>query len=189
VPAGAAVSNAAPTGRYLMSEAAVLPAHELAPRPPEAGAAQPQHPLTVDEAIAIAQQEFPRAGIRITGRARTVRKQAELMADRRRKNRDQFIKTYLPARHITEMDHWVSANPHQTLAATVDAFERIIATARIAGARVSNHLGDMARDISIPLGGSKVEQAVRKRLEDMGCHVIDEHDATGGPHWHVDLVR
>lgn len=40
-------------------------------------------PSNIDELIAIIQQEFPRAGIRITGRARTIRRQAELMADSR----------------------------------------------------------------------------------------------------------
>jgi hypothetical protein len=28
---------------------------------------------------------------------------------------------------------------------------------------------------------------VRQRLQALGGHVIDEHDAVGGPHWHVDF--
>jgi hypothetical protein len=75
------------------------------------------------------------------------------MAERRRADRHQFLHTYIPARHITEMDQWVTAHPHATSAETADAFEQIITTALRAGAHVSNHLSDHARDISIPAGG------------------------------------
>ena len=142
--------------------------------------------VNVESLVQQIQQEFPTAHIRITGRGRTVRRQAELMADRRRANRQQFLHTYVHAHHITEMDAWVAANPTATPNETTDAFERIIVAARSRGATVSNHLSDRARDISIPFGGHDVQQEIRNRFQTLGAHVIDEHDAVGGAHWHVD---
>jgi hypothetical protein len=144
-------------------------------------------PQTIDELIAIVHREFPYAAIRITGRARTVRRQAELMAQRRRANRRQFLRTYRHGRHITEMDLWVARHLQASEQETVDEFVRIINRARSRGARVSNHLSDQARDIGIPVGGHAVETRVRARLQELGGHVIDEHDAVGGAHWHVDF--
>ena len=132
------------------------------------------------------QRQFPNAHVRITGRGRTVRRQAELMAQRRRSNRSQFLNTYRPAHHITEMDNWATSHPHATEAVTVGAFEDIINRARAHGAVVSNHLSDRARDISIPIGAPSNQHQIRNWLTNQGAHVIDEHDATGGPHWHVD---
>jgi len=34
-----------------------------------------------------------------------------------------------------------------------------------------------------------VANQVRTRLEELGAHVIDEHDAVGGAHWHVDSLE
>lgn len=143
-------------------------------------------PANAEALIISLQRQFPNAGVRITGRGRTVRRQAELMAQRRRSNRNQFVQTYRPAPHITEMDNWVTSHPNATQEATVDAFEDIINRARAQGAVVSNHLSDRARDISIPLGASQHQLQIRNWLRHQGAHVIDEHDATGGPHWHVD---
>jgi hypothetical protein len=108
------------------------------------------------------------------------------MAQRRRANRTQFLDTYVHAPHITEMDTWVTAHPSATASDTATAFVDIINRARARGATVSNHLSDRARDISIPLGSTQIQQQVRARLQALGGHVIDEHDAVGGPHWHVD---
>ncbi|MFO0956013.1 MAG: hypothetical protein U0800_00955 [Isosphaeraceae bacterium] len=69
----------------------------------------------------------------------------------------------------------------------MDEFDRIIRRARQRGATVSNHLSDHARDISVPVGGHRVQGQVRARLQQLGGHVIDEHDAVGGAHWHVDF--
>jgi hypothetical protein len=140
----------------------------------------------VEALIVEVQRQFSQAHIRITGRGRTVRRQAELMAQRRRANQAQFLHTYLPAQHITEMDRWVTAHPRATEAETADAFEEIVNRARERGAVVSNHLSDRARDISIPMGGPDVQRQVREYITSLGGHVIDERDATGGPHWHVD---
>jgi hypothetical protein len=150
-----------------------------------ARSAQPR-PHNIEALIATVQREFPHLAIRVTGRRRTVERQAELMVQRRRQNRTQFLRTYLPAHHITEMDEWVSAHPRATEAETTAAFVDIISRARRNGAVVSNHLSDHARDISIPHGIPQVRHQVRRRLEELGAHVIDEHDAVGGPHWHVD---
>ncbi|GAB2620322.1 hypothetical protein [Novilysobacter erysipheiresistens] len=90
-------------------------------------------PSNIDELIAIIQQEFPRAGIRITGRARTIRRQAELMAQRIRANRLEFLRTYRPASHIAEMDQWLLRHPSATARETVDEFERLIEQARARG--------------------------------------------------------
>lgn len=149
--------------------------------PPLAG-----RPANVDALIATVQQQFPNAAIRITGRGRTVQRQAELMMERRLQNRTQFLRVYRPAPHITEMDQWVAAHPHATRQETTAAFVDIINRARARGAVVSNHLSDRARDISIPHGGATTQQQVRHRLQELGGHVIDEHDAVGGAHWHVD---
>jgi len=143
-------------------------------------------PTNVEALILQIQREFPNAHIRITGRGRTVRRQAELMAQRRRANRKQFLETYHPAAHITEMDHWVAGHTNASEAETVSAFEGIIERARRGGAVVSNHLTDRARDISIPRGGEQAQTRVRRRLRQLGAHVIDEQEAVGGPHWHVD---
>ena len=153
----------------------------------QAQAVPTARPASIDALIATVQREFPLAGIRITGRGRTVQRQAELMAQRRRQNRAQFLGTYRPAPHITEMDNWVTAHSQATEAETTAAFTEIITRARQNGAVVSNHLSDHARDISIPLGTLHVQQQVRQRLQALGAHVIDEHDAVGGPHWHVDF--
>src|SRR5262249_55239878 len=79
-----------------------------------------QRPASIDAMIAIVQREFPHAAIRITGRARTIRRQAELMAQRRRASRTQFLHTYRPARHITEMDLWVARHPQASELQTVN---------------------------------------------------------------------
>lgn len=143
-------------------------------------------PTNVETLVQHIQREFPTAHIRITGRGRTPRRQAELMADRRRANRAQFLHTYAHAQHITEMDQWVATHPRATVEQTYAAFEEIIVAARRRGATVSNHLSDRARDISIPAGGAAIQQQVRSRLHALGAHVLDEHDAVGGAHWHVD---
>jgi hypothetical protein len=177
-----------------MSRVSAEPIHSPTVHPPHGIAdatrhlAHPGHPrpATVDGLIAVVQREFPRAFIRITGRGRTVQRQAELMAQRRRNDRTQFLRTYRAARHITEMDNWVANHPRATEAETTAAFVEIINRARQHGALVSNHLSDHARDISIPHGTPHVRQQVRARLRELGGHVIDEHDAVTGPHWHVD---
>lgn len=143
---------------------------------------------TVDALIATIQREFPDAKIRITGRGRTVLRQAELMVQRRRQNRQQFLSTYRPAPHITEMDQWVSNHPQATEAQAVAAFVDIINRARRNGATVSNHLSDTARDISIPAGGPAVQAQILQRIKQLGGRVLDERDAVGGAHWHVDLL-
>lgn len=153
---------------------------------------QPAHhhlrAATVDWLVAQVQREFPHAHIRVTGSGRTPGRQAELMAQRRRVNRQQFLHTYLPAQHIREMDEWVTAHPHASERETVEAFEQIILRALARGARVSNHLTNIARDVSIPRGTAEQQEHIRQRFSELGGHVINEHDATGGPHWHVDLL-
>lgn len=143
-------------------------------------------PADVNTLISTIQQEFPDAHIRVTGRGRTVQRQAELMAARRLGNRAQFLRVYLPATHITEMDNWVTAHANATPAETSAAFAEIITRAQARGATVSNHLTDRARDISIPMGSHVTQHEVRNRLQQLGAHVIDERDAVGGAHWHVD---
>jgi hypothetical protein len=75
--------------------------HRVAPRTHVHRAARAP---TVDVLVSRVQREYPYAHIRVTGRGRTPRRQAELMAQRRRANRHQFLQTYVPAQHITEMD-------------------------------------------------------------------------------------
>jgi hypothetical protein len=187
-------SSTRPPGHYRLGQEPVHPArgHPTAHlynahtgTVPMIAGARPR-PANAEALIISLQRQFPNARVRITGRGRTVRRQAELMAQRRRSNRNQFVQTYRPAPHITEMDNWVTSHPHATQAATVDAFEDIINRARAQGAVVSNHLSDRARDISIPLGAPHDQRQIRNWLRHQGAHVIDEHDATGGPHWHVD---
>jgi hypothetical protein len=149
------------------------------------GGAQPR-PADVEALVRTVQRQFPEAHIRITSRGRTVHKQAELMAQRRQENRTQFLQTYKMAPHITEMDKWVTAHPSATREEATTAFEEIINRALQRGAAVSNHLSDRARDISIPSGGPNVQRQVRDFIKDLGGRVLDERDAVGGPHWHVD---
>jgi hypothetical protein len=149
------------------------------------GGAQPR-PADVEALVRMVQRQFPQAHIRITSRGRTVHEQARLMAERRRANRSQFLGVYKAAAHITEMDKWVTAHPNATKEETIAAFEDIINRALQKGAAVSNHLSDRARDVSIPIGGPNVQRQVRDFIKDLGGRVLDEHDAVGGPHWHVD---
>lgn len=144
------------------------------------------NPINVEQLIAQVAREFPAAHLRITGRGRSVRRQAELMAARLKANRQQFLRTYRPAPHITAMDDWGSAHPDASIAETSAAFEQIISAALQLGAVVSNHLTDRSRDIGIPSGGRSTQRLVKLRLQELGAHVIDERDAVGGPHWHVD---
>jgi hypothetical protein len=97
-------------------------------------------PANIDVLIGMIQREFPRAGIRVTGRARTIRRQAELMAERIRANRAEFLRAYAAAQHITEMDQWFQNQPHAALAQTVDEFERIIQRARAIALRQASLL-------------------------------------------------
>ncbi len=57
----------------------------------------------IDTLIATFRLEFPAAAIRVRGRARTVRRQAELMAERIRANHQEFLRTYITNQHIGEM--------------------------------------------------------------------------------------
>ena len=143
-------------------------------------------PATIDELIGTIRQEFPDAGIRITGRARTIRSQATLMAERIRANRAEFMGTYAHRAHILEMDRWVTNNRNATLAQTIDEFERIIQVARANGEIVSNHLSDSARDISWPIGAPDILNQIEQRIEQLRGRVIREPRAAGGRHWHVD---
>lgn len=143
-------------------------------------------PANIDQLILTIQRDFPNAGIRITGRARTIRRQAELMAQRIRANRQEFLRTYRLAPHIIEMDQWYLQNRTATEQAMVNEFERIIERARTRGALVSNHLSDTARDISWPIGINQQLDAIEARIRALGATVLREPNAAGGRHWHVD---
>jgi hypothetical protein len=162
------------------------PSHAVHPAQHDAPPPGAPRPANVDALVVTIQRDFPAAAIQVTGRRRTVQRQAELMAQRRLQNRSQFLNTYHPAPHISEMDNWVTAHPRATEQEATAAFTEIITRARQNGAVVSNHLSDRARDISIPRGTPQVQHQVRQRIQSLGGHVIDEHDAVGGPHWHVD---
>lgn len=151
-----------------------------------AWAAVPTRPANIDELIRTIQLEFPDARIRITGRARTIRRQAELMAQRIRVSRVEFLSTYRTTRHITEMDEWFRGNPRATQKETVDAFETLIEQARVRGALVSNHLSNTARDISWPVGSHRELDRIEARARELGATVLREPHAAGGRHWHVD---
>lgn len=143
-------------------------------------------PTNIDSIISIIQKEFPSASIRITGQARTIKRQAELMAQRIRTNRNEFLSIYRSTPHIIEMDHWYLKNKNATLTATSLAFETIINNARSRGALVSNHLSDTARDIRWPIVTNSQLDQIEVRLNSLGAKVIREPNAAGGRHWHVD---
>ena len=140
-------------------------------------------PANIDQLIATIQSEFPAAGIRITGRARTIRRQAELMAQRIRANRQEFLQTYAWRPHIAEMNQWIIRNPGATEVQAVDEFERIVNRAIANGALVSNHLSNTARDISWPVGTPQDLNAIEARIIALGARVIREPNAAGGRHW------
>jgi hypothetical protein len=140
----------------------------------------------MDQLIAIIQREYPNAGIRITGRSRTILRQAQLMAARIHANREEFLSTYANRQHIQEMNSWILENPEATISQTTTEFERIIRLARARGATVSNHLSDHARDISWPVGIPVQLDAIEARINALGGIVLREPDAAGGPHWHID---
>ncbi len=137
----------------------------------------------IDSVIEEMSKQWPDAKIRITGKGRTVRRQAELMAKRRLRDRKDFMGTYTNRPHIREMDKWVGANPNATEKQAIRKFESIIRKAKSKGYQVSKHLSDDARDISIP---KKDRAAIRKYLENNGIRVLDEGSAATGRHWHLD---
>ena len=145
-------------------------------------------PDGIDALITKLAEEFPIADIRTSGKSRTVRKQAQLMAERRRANRTQFLAVYAKRPHIQMMDEWVCQKPLATNKETVDAFETIITEAISAGATVSNHLSGYAADIRVPKGSHAERSAVANRIRELGGHVIDEGDAVDGAHWHIDWI-
>ena len=140
----------------------------------------------MEQLIATIQSEYPNAGIRITGRSRTILRQAQLMAERIHANREEFLNTYANRLHIREMSAWVLENPEATVSQTTTEFESIIQRARGRGATVSNHLSDHARDISWPVGTSLQLDEIEARVNTLGGVVLRERDAAGGPHWHID---
>lgn len=140
----------------------------------------------IDQLIATIQNEFPSAGIRVTGRARTLRRQAELMAQRILANRLEFLRAYVWRQHIAEMNQWVISNPSASKLQTTDEFERIINRAIARGFFVSNHLSNTARDISWPLGTPQDLNTIETRINALGATVIREPNAAGGRHWHID---
>ncbi len=145
-----------------------------------------QKPINIDVLIHTIQKEYPSAGVRITGRARTIRRQAELMAQRIRANRQEFLRTYRRTRHIIEMDRWFQSNKKATLQQLGNEFEIIINKARARGAIVSNHLSNTARDISWPIGNPLLLNKIEARINALGATIIREPNAAGGRHWHVD---
>jgi hypothetical protein len=124
---------------------------------------------------------------------RTVRRQAELMADQARADTDVLADTYTPRgqktapAYVNEMVQWVQQNPGAGRTQAVDAFEDIITRARANGYTVSRHLGDAARDISTPQGTPEERRQIEARLRELGVRVLPEPDAAGGPHWHINL--
>ncbi len=143
-------------------------------------------PTDIDQLIQMIQSEFPNARIRVTGRARSIRRQAELMVQRIRASRVEFLSTYRTRRHITEMDEWFRRNPSASEVATIDAFESLIEQARTRGDQVSNHLSNTARDISWPIGSHRELDRIEARIQVLGATVLREPHAAGGRHWHVD---
>ncbi|HAT43299.1 MAG TPA: hypothetical protein DCS87_16440 [Rheinheimera sp.] len=143
--------------------------------------------MTVDDVIAQVQSEYPLAKIRITGRARTTNRQAELMADRLIASKDEFLSVYANRPHITEMINWQSANPNATRDEMVEAFNDIIVRAISNGAVVSNHLSNTARDISVPRGDTEQVNEIEDRFNELGVSIIREPNAPAGAHWHVDF--
>jgi hypothetical protein len=142
-------------------------------------------PMTLDEMIRIVQYENPAAGIRVTSRLRSVREQADLMAKRRERNRTEFLNMY-HGTYITDFDQWVSDRPLSSHEQRVDELEKtLFRVLRNGGGRGLKHIWNLARDISIPLGGPKVQSAVKKRLRKLGALVLNESEASTGSHWHV----
>ncbi|MBL4693289.1 MAG: hypothetical protein JKY92_08185, partial [Magnetovibrio sp.] len=137
----------------------------------------------IEDVIGEASKEYPDAKLRITGQGRTVKRQAELMAQRRMTDRKDFMGTYKDRPHIREMDKWVKANPNASEAQVTKKFEGIIRKAQKSGYKVSGHLSDHARDISNP---QKNKADIRKLLEKNGIRVLDEGNASTGAHWHLD---
>jgi len=149
-------------------------------------AVQTPRPANIDQLILTVQTEFPDATILITGRGRTIRRQAELMAERILADRLEFLQTYTWRQHIGQMNQFIINNPSASVEETTNRFETIINQARGRGAQISNHLSDTARDISIPAGTDTIRNTIENRIQELGASVIREPRAAGGPHWHID---
>lgn len=143
-------------------------------------------PATLDELIARVQQEFPAAGIRVTGHAPTIHRQAEVMARRIRANRREFLQVYPRQPHITEMEQWVTKYPDATASQTVAEFERIIKRAISRNASGSGQMSEMARDISWPHGTDDVLNQIEARIVALGATVWRELHSARGRLWRID---
>ncbi|MDV7341519.1 hypothetical protein RYZ26_18075 [Terasakiella sp. A23] len=138
----------------------------------------------LEDVVDDANEEYPGANMRITSRGRTVRRQAQLMARRRMRSRDDFLSTYTNHYYIIEMDEWVTNNPDASFDEVTDEFEGIIEEALDAGYKVSNHLEGNVIDVSIP---KKHRSEVKSYMENSGVRVLDEGNAMTGPHWHLEF--
>ncbi len=138
----------------------------------------------LEDVVDDANDEYPGANMRITSRGRTVRRQAQLMARRRMRSRDDFLGTYTNHYYITDMDEWVTNHPDASFDEVTDEFEGIIEGALDAGYKVSNHLEGNAIDVSIP---KKHKSEVKSYMENSGVRVLDEGNAMTGPHWHLEF--
>jgi|GEM_PF-3399069 len=138
----------------------------------------------LDDIISTVQTENPDADIRVTSRGRSVEEQASLMATKSYAHNwgDQVIRPF-----INEMDSWRDQHPNATHEEATHAFVGIINNALAQGYVVSNHLGDNARDVSIPRGTQTQQNVIRARFTALGASVINEGSAATGPHWHLDL--
>lgn len=135
---------------------------------------------------------FPRAGMRITGRGRTMRQQAALMANviRGVNGRAIFIRTYGRGRqYVRDMIDWYDAHRRATLQETVDQFVVYLNEGRARGERISNHIGNDAIDISWPIGNNRTLDQIENHLANQGARVIREPDSPNGRHWHVDQAN
>lgn len=116
-----------------------------------------------------AAKKWPKSKVKVTGRARTVRRQAELMAEQARNS--GLHPPYKVRPHTKEMTKWVKDYPKASYEETVTEFEGIIHRALDNGAVVSEHLSDNARDVHIPESN---KEEIRQFFQDSGLRVLDE---------------
>lgn len=145
---------------------------------------------TTEQIILNTKGAYPRAGIRVTGRGRTIKQQAAFLARQIRQNRAIFTATYGTGRQYTrDMLAWHAANPAASEDATIEQFVMFLNEGNSRGERISNHVGNDAIDISWPVGTPQDLDKIEAHITNLGARVIREKNAAGGPHWHIDQQK
>jgi hypothetical protein len=141
-------------------------------------------PTSADGVIDLLRNLFPDVDFNVTSGQRTVAEQAGLMLNQALNNPSGLLSTYGNANYAQDMVNYLVDNPvtdDASRAAALDYFTNRVQQARDAGQRVSDHLDDNARDISVPQSHQTDIMCV---LQAIGARLIT-NEPGNEPHWHI----